>query len=224
MIEPNASGHSEEAKLSKASASRFSLYLRHLDRLTSEGVQKISSSQLGQALDISDAQIRKDLANLGSLGQPGIGYNARELIQALRQRLGIDRTWAVVIVGVGNLARALLRYQGFRKQGFNFVALFDSDPQKIGQSLEGLQIHDLNYMPAIVRQTRAELGVLAVPTGAAQMVADALVQAGIQGILNFAPTVIRLPPGVSNVGVDLAVQLEQLAFQVHLAHVGQKEE
>src|SRR5437660_12552048 len=110
-----------EPKLSRASVQRFSLYLRHLERWNAEGLQVGSSSQLGEALGINDAQVRKDLAYLGNLGQPGIGYYTRELIAALRYRLGVDRTWTAVVVGVGNLARALLRYGGFAQQGFQFV-------------------------------------------------------------------------------------------------------
>jgi len=213
---PPSSGGSEP-RLSRASVNRFSLYLRHLERLAQEGVQKVSSGQLGDALGINDAQVRKDLAYLGNLGQPGIGYHAPELITALRHRLGIDRPWSAVLVGVGNLARALLRYRGFEEQGFRFVALFDADPQKVGQQVDGLVIRGPDEMPAVVAATGAELGVVTVPAAAAQTVADALVAAGIRGILNFAPTILRLPPGVSLVAVDLAVQLEQLAFLVHLA-------
>jgi redox-sensing transcriptional repressor len=212
------SGHSggELHRLSRASVHRFSLYLRHLERLQNEGAQKVSSSQLGTALGINDAQVRKDLAYLGNLGQPGIGYPIGDLIAALRCRLGIDRPWPAVLVGVGNLARALLHYRGFQRQGFNFVALFDADAKKVGQQLDGLQIYPPERMAEVIAQTGAELGVLAVPASAAQGVADSLVAAGIRGILNFAPTVLRLPPNVSLVSVDLAVQLEQLAFLVHL--------
>jgi redox-sensing transcriptional repressor len=206
-----------EPRLSRASVNRFSLYLRHLERLYHEGTHKVSSSQLGEALSINDAQVRKDLAYLGNLGQPGIGYNAQDLIVAMRHRMGIDRQWPVVVVGIGNLARALLRYRGFERQGFQFVALFDADPEKVGQEVDGLTIHAPEQMAEIVVATSAELGVLAVPAGAAQGVADALVATGIRGILNFAPTVLRLPAHVSLVSVDLAVQLEQLAFLVHLA-------
>src|ERR1700687_2239111 len=113
-----------EPKLSRASVQRFSLYLRHLERWNQEGQQIVSSSQLGEALGINDAQVRKDLAYLGSLGQPGIGYYTQEVITVLRHRLGVDRKWAAVVVGVGNLARALLRYGGFTQQGFQFVGLF----------------------------------------------------------------------------------------------------
>src|SRR5213594_4150035 len=132
-------GNGGEPRLSRASVGRFSLYLRHLERFHREGVQTVSSGQLGIALGITDAQVRKDLAYLGNLGQPGIGYPAHELIGALRMRMGTDRQWSVVVVGIGNLARALLRYQGFEKQGFSFVALFDTDAGKVGQIVEGLE-------------------------------------------------------------------------------------
>jgi redox-sensing transcriptional repressor len=219
----HASHSANEARLSRASVHRFSLYLRRLQRFLREGVQTVSSGQLGDALGITDAQVRKDLAYLGNLGQPGIGYPARELIDALRHCLGIDRPWNAVVVGIGNLARALLRYRGFEQQGFQFVALFDSDPSKVGQSVDGLEIISTDQMPEIVARSGAELGVVAVPAEAAQQVADALVNAGIRGILNFAPTALRLPPGVSLVAVDMAVQLEQLAFLVHLNQESEKE-
>ncbi|MBX9680495.1 MAG: redox-sensing transcriptional repressor Rex [Gemmataceae bacterium] len=205
-----------EHKLSRASVGRFSLYLRHLERLHREGTATVSSSLLGEALAITDAQVRKDLAYLGNLGQPGIGYPTQELIEALRHRLGTDRTWKAVVVGAGNLARALLRYRGFERQGFHFVALFDSSPEKVGQIVEGLEVLPTAKMAEAMPALGAELGVLAVPADAAQEVADELTAAGIRGILNFAPTVLRLPTGVSLVAVDLAVQLEQLAFLVHL--------
>lgn len=215
---PESSGgaHTEQ-KLSRASVQRFSLYLRHLQRWNLEGLQVVSSSQLGDALAINDAQVRKDLANLGNLGQPGIGYYTRELITALRHRLGVDRTWTAVVVGVGNLARALLRYGGFSQQGFKFVGLFDADPHKVGQQIDGLEIHPPAKLREVIAQAKADLAVITVPAEKAQEVADALVAAGIKGILNFAPVMLRLPAHVSLVAVDLAVQLEQLAFLVHLS-------
>ena len=212
----SSAGGAGDARLSRASVHRFSLYLRHVQRFVREGAQTVSSVQLGEALGFTDAQIRKDLAYLGNLGHPGIGYPAQELIDALRHRLGIDRTWRTVVVGVGNLARALLRYRGFEQQGFQFVALFDADARKVGQKIDGLEVYDPKRMPEVVASLKAELAVVAVPADAAQGVTDALVAAGILGILNFAPTVVRLPEGVSLVSVDLAVQLEQLAFLVQL--------
>jgi redox-sensing transcriptional repressor len=190
------------AKPSRASVGRLSLYLRRLESLHRDGISKVSSRLLGEALGVSDAQVRKDLAYLGNLGHPGIGYEAPELIVAIRRALGIDRAWPTVLVGVGNLARALLRYKGFIERGFRFVALFDDDPTKIGQTLEGLLVHSLEDMPAILAETKAELGVLTVPSEAAQSVAEVLVAAGIRGVLNFTPQVLRLPTEINVVSVE----------------------
>jgi redox-sensing transcriptional repressor len=203
-----------EQRLSRASVGRLSLYLRCLQQMLREGAVKVSSGQLGEALGITDAQVRKDLAYLGSLGHPGIGYPTQDLIAAIRRTLGVDRPWSVVVVGVGNLARALLRYRGFQEQGFRIVALVDTDLSKVGQKIDGLIVQAPERLPELIAATGAELGLLAVPADAAQGVADALVAAGIRGILNFAPTVLRLPASISLVSVDLTVQLEQLAFLV----------
>ena len=210
-------GNGSEARLSRASAGRLSLYLRQLKGCVQEGLKKISSSQLGEAVGITDVQVRKDLAHLGSLGQPGIGYATDELIAAIRRALGIDHDWKVAVVGAGNLARALLRYHGFQQQGFSIVALFDSDASKIGKVIEGLTVHGPADIASVVPASGAELAMLTVPSEAAQSVADALTAAGIKGILNFAPAILRLPHDVSLVPVDLAMQLEQLAFLVQVS-------
>lgn len=202
------------SNISRAAVGRLSLYLRRLEGLLQEGSAKVSSGQLGEPLGVPDTQVRKDLASLGGLGHSGIGYAIPKLISAIRQTLGINREWSVALVGVGNLARALLRYRGFRQHGFRFVALFDADPSKIGTRIDGLEIHDPGHMTEVIRTTRAELGLLTVPSEAAQKVADDLVAAGVRGVLNFAPAVLRLPPAVSLVSVDLTIQLEQLAFLV----------
>jgi redox-sensing transcriptional repressor len=210
------SSEGQEPRLSRASAGRLSLYLRQLEGLLREGVVRVSSNLLGRSLCVTDTQVRKDLAALGSLGQAGIGYDVPELIDAIRSTLGIDRQWRTALVGVGNLARALLRYHGFLERGFRIVALFDADPAKVGKTVEGLVVHSPERMPAVVAATRAELGVLTVPAEAAQSVAEELIAAGVRGLLNFAPGVLRVPDGISVVHVDLTVQLEQLAFLVHL--------
>jgi redox-sensing transcriptional repressor len=199
---------------SRASVGRLSLYLRHLESLLRDGTETVSSGQLGEPLGVTDAQVRKDLAYLGHLGQPGIGYPTQDLIAALRHALGVDRPWTAALVGVGNLARALLRYRGFQQRGFRIVALFDADPSKVGLEVDGLKIHAMSEISAVVAATRADLGMLTVPSESAQSVADALVAAGVKGILNFAPVILRLPRHVSLVSVDLTVQLEQLAFLV----------
>ena len=209
-----------EARLSRASVARLSLYLRRLEDLLREGVPRISSSQLAESLGVTDAQVRKDLAALGNLGHPGVGYDAAAVIGVIRRVLGIDRTWPVALVGVGNLARALLRYQGFVDRGFRVVALIDADPSKIGQTVEGLPIQSSACLAEVMARTGVELAVLTVPVHAAQGVAGELVAAGVKGILNFTPAVLRIPEQVSVVNVDLTVQLEQLAFLVQMGRGG----
>lgn len=203
--------------LSKASVGRLSLYLRCLETLHEDGHARVSSGALGAALAVPDTQVRKDLAPLNCPGQPGIGYAVTELIQAIRYCLGLDRSWKAVLVGVGNLGRALLRYYGFRQRGFLIVALFDCEPNLIGSPLDELTVYPVARMADVVTATNADFGILTVPSPAAQEVADALVEAGVRGLLNFAPCVIRVPEGVSVVNVDLTIQLEQLAFQVQMS-------
>jgi redox-sensing transcriptional repressor len=202
-----------EQKLSRAAAHRLSLYLRCVAVWPADG-GKVSSGRIAAAVGVSDAQVRRDLAALGHLGQRGIGYEARDLAAAIRAALGINRTWRAVLVGVGNLARALLRYQGFRAQGFEIVGLFDADPAKVGQVIEGLTVEPIAKLGERASELGAELGVLTVPGDVAQSIADVLAAAGVRGILNFAPVVLRLPFPVRLVTVDLAIQLEQLAFLV----------
>ena len=204
-----------DTRLSRAAAQRLSLYLRSLDALARAGTT-LSSQDLAKTVGVSAAQVRRDLAALGHLGQRGIGYEPAGLAAAIRKTLGIDRPWKAVLVGVGNLARALLRYQGFADHGFEIVGLFDTDPSKVGQSVAGLRIEPLNQLKESVPRYRAELGILTVPSEAAQAVANQMVQAGLRGVMNFAPVLLDLPKGVQVVTVDLAIQLEQLAFAVHL--------
>jgi redox-sensing transcriptional repressor len=202
-----------EPRLSRAAAHRLSLYLRCVGGWPADR-GKVSSSRIAAEVGVSDAQVRRDLAALGHLGQRGIGYDAKDLSTAIRAALGINRTWRAVLVGVGNLARALLKYQGFRAQGFEVAGLFDTDPGTVGQAVEGLEVEPADRVAARVAELGAELGVLTVPGSVAQGVADELARAGVRGILNFAPVVLKLPPKVRLVTVDLAVQLEQLAFLV----------
>jgi redox-sensing transcriptional repressor len=206
-----------DVRLSRASVGRLSLYLRILETCQREGLTTVSSSLLGESVGVTDAQVRKDLAYL-NLGHPGIGYATQGLIRAIRHTLGIDRDWSAVLVGVGNLARALLRYRGFQEQGFRIVALFDTHPEKVGEQVEGMHVYGPEMLARVVRETGAELGVLTVPAESAQEVADDLVEAGIRGLLNFAPVVLRVPTGTNVVTVDLTVQLEQLAFLVQLSN------
>lgn len=197
-----------------AVVSRLSLYLRELQHLVRIGQETTSSNQLGPLLGFSDAQVRKDLAYFGQFGYPGIGYRCDELIAAIKHILGTDRDWPVALVGMGNLGHALIRYKGFARQGFRIVAAFDVEPSKIGKSFGGVAIYDLHSLGEKVKSLGIMLAMLAVPGEAAQAVADEVVASGVQGIVNFAPVTITLPPHVRVVGVDLAMELEQLTFAV----------
>lgn len=203
-----------ETAVPKAVVTRLSLYLRELEHLVRDGHATTSSTQLGRVLGFTDAQVRKDLAYFGHFGYPGIGYRCDELIVAVRRILGTDQAWTVALVGAGNLGRALLGYRGFQQRGFSFVAAFDIDPAKIGSLIEGLRVQHLDRLSQMAQENRIRLGMIAVPAVAAQSVADRLLAAGVEGILNFAPVTLSLPASVSQAGVDLAIELEQLAFSV----------
>ncbi len=198
----------------KAVVARLSLYLRELQQLLADNKPTTSSRMLGRKLGFTDAQVRKDLAYFGHFGYPGIGYRCEELVQAIRGILGTNRRWPVAMIGAGNLGRALLGYRGFQQQGFEIVAAFDSDPAKIGDKIDTVQIYHPDRLPELVREHRIKLGLITVPAMAAQAAADQLVAAGVEGILNFAPVTLTLPSGIRRIGVDLAIELEQLTFAV----------
>ncbi len=204
-----------EGGVPKAVVSRLSLYLRELQRVLRSGKSTISSTQLGKMLGITDAQVRKDFANFGQFGYPGIGYRCQELIENIRQILGTkDRLWPVALVGCGNLGQALLGYAGFHDQGFRVEYAYDVTPTVIGQPLGDLTVRDLRQLDVDVQERDIKLAILAVPAAAAQEVTDRLVEVGISGILNFAPVTLVVPDSVTIAEVDLAIQLEQLSFAV----------
>jgi len=196
---------------------RLSFYLRQLEAFQNAEKHTISSKQLGDALGYTDAQVRKDLAYFGQFGHPGIGYRVEELISQLRKILGTDKVWNVLLVGAGNLGRALIAYRGFLRKGFRLSAIFDADERKVGHAFGDLTVSSMDNLAAIVADQKIKLAIMSVPGEAAQGVADKLVAAGVRGILNFAPVSITVPPDVSTQGVDLAVQLEQLSFKMSLA-------
>src|SRR6478752_6887984 len=155
----------------KAVINRLSLYLRELQRLVRDGHETTSSTQLGKLLEFTDAQVRKDLAYFGQFGYPGIGYRCSELIDAIKGILGTKQPWPLAIVGLGNLGRALMGYRGFAQQGFEIVAAFDTDPAKVGKSVEGIEIFDLERVQQIAKDRCIRLAIIAVPAAAAQKVA-----------------------------------------------------
>jgi redox-sensing transcriptional repressor len=197
---------------------RLSLYLRQLEAFDRNGRRTVSSRQLGESLRLTDAQVRKDLAYFGQFGRPGIGYRVDELIAQVKRILGTDKTWSVVLVGAGNLGRALSAYRGFESKGFHLVGVFDNDPGLVGKRLGPYAVQPLSDAPAMVQQHAVRLAMLAVPADHAQQVADFLINAGVRGLLNFAPVSLTVPPSVAVNSVDLAVQLEQLSFQVSLSN------
>ena len=202
----------DRIEIPRPTVKRLSLYLREVERRLSAGSVTISSRQLGDALNIADTQIRKDLGHFGQIGRSGVGYQAQDLAATLRQILGLDRSWPTVLVGAGNIGQALLAYPPFALRGFKILAAFDRSPEVIGQEFEGVLVHSMEVMETFVREQQIHLGLVAVPSEAAQEVAGQLVRYGVRGILNFAPTRLDIDAGV--VSVDLSRSLEMLAFQV----------
>jgi redox-sensing transcriptional repressor len=200
-------------QVSELTTNRLSVYLRCLNILEGAGVRTISSQLLAEQFHLNAAQIRKDLAYFGEFGVRGVGYYVRDLKRHLRQILGLDRKLRVAIIGAGNLGLALADYPGFRQEGFEISALFDASSQKVGQqSRGGVPIHDINDLKKFVRKDSIRIGVIAVPTEAAQNVADLIVAVGIKAVLNFSPGTLQVPSDVKLKSVDLTVSLESLSF------------
>jgi redox-sensing transcriptional repressor len=172
----------------------------------------VSSERLAELAGVNAAKVRKDLSYLGSYGTRGVGYDVEYLLHEISRELGLTHDWPVAIVGVGNLGQALANYRGFGARGFRVVALFDSDPAKLGKQVGDLEIEPLRRLPVIARDRGVAIGIIATPAHAAQEVADRLVEAGVTSILNFAPTVVAAPNGVSLRKVDLAIELQILSF------------
>ncbi len=200
--------------LPQPAVGRLSLYYRELHRLLESGVGSINSQQLGGLVDVSPAVVRRDLSALGTIGRRGVGYDVSVLIERIGFVLGSGVQWKVVLVGVGSLGDALLRYRGFERLGFQLIAAFDNDPARVGTSIGGVETRDASEIDAVLAHQRPDLAILAVPATEAAKVAARLVAAGISGVLNFAPTTLRLPAGVAVVNVDLASELQKLAFSV----------
>lgn len=200
-------------QVSELTATRLSVYLRCLNTLEAAGVTAVSSRTLAEQFHLNAAQIRKDLAYFGEFGVRGVGYNVRDLKRHLRVILGLDRGVSVGVVGAGNLGLALADYPGFHQEGFEIVALFDTDRSKVGRkSRGGVRIIDMVDFRKVVKRDGIDIVVLAVPGSAAQDVVNASVAAGIRAILNFSPGAIKVPPGVKLRNVDLTVSLESLSF------------
>ena len=192
---------------------RLSVYLRCLSFLEEAGQQTVSSQELAERFHLNSAQIRKDLACFGEFGTRGVGYNVSRLKEQLVHTLGIDRKRNVLIVGAGNLGMALADYRGFNENGFQIIGLVDVDPDKVGRSSRsGIPVYPYGELPSIVRQRGVDIAIIAVTSDAAQQVYDALADAGVNAILNFAPLQIRTQERVKLKSVDLRINLESLSF------------
>jgi redox-sensing transcriptional repressor len=199
---------------------RLPIYARALTTLEDHGRDVVSSQELGTILDVTPAQIRKDLSYFGRFGKQGRGYNVRRLAQELRQILGLDRQWSMILVGVGHLGMAILSYDGFLPQGFIIVDAFDSDPTTIGKPVAGLNVRDVAELPQYLKTRQVDIGIVAVPATAAGSIIDTLVSGGVRSILNYAPVAMHVPENVQVKNIDPVLALQSMTFYLKSAIPG----
>jgi redox-sensing transcriptional repressor len=197
---------------------RLPLYARSLRYLLEEGVHSVSSQELGERINVTAAQIRKDLSYFGEFGKQGIGYDVEKLLNHIERILGLTHKWPVVLVGVGYLGQAIARYEGFHTQGLEIVGLFDSDPAKVGQKVGELAIQDFSHIHQVVQAANARLAIVAVPATVAQGVADMLVDAGVRAILNYAPIILQVPDDVWVRYIDPVAVLHSMTYYLAREH------
>lgn len=204
-------------KIPEVTITRLSLYLRCLNELESEGVEVISSSELGERCGLNPAQIRKDLAYFGEFGTRGVGYHVKELKEDIKRVLGLDKEWEVALVGVGNLGKALLSYSGFKKHGFKIAVAFDKviDEERKKAIPEGCELYSADAMEEVIKKKNLKIAIVAVNPQEAQAVIDRLVKAGIKGVLNFVPIRVYASKDIVIRNIDLSVELETLTFYVN---------
>jgi redox-sensing transcriptional repressor len=196
----------------EATVARLPLYLRVLVDLVTDGDVTVSSDALAVAAGVTSAKVRKDLSYLGSYGTRGKGYDVAYLVHQIRRELGLTQPWPIAIVGIGNLGQALANFRGFGERGFRVAALVDNDPAKVGERLGDVVVRPVDELAALVAEQGIAIGVIATPAGSAQDAAEALVAAGVRSILNFAPTLVSVPPAVTVRKVDVAIELQILAY------------
>ena len=193
---------------------RLPVYGRALALLQGQGREVVNSQELGERLGVTPAQIRKDLSYFGRFGKQGRGYNVARLLEELNQILGLTHEWAMVLVGVGQLGRAILGYDGFAPQGFRIIAAFDDDPNTIGTSVNGQTIKPVSTLRETLEQNKADIGIVAVPGASAQRVIDNLVDCGVKAILNYAPIAAQAPPHVRIKDIDPVLALQSMTFYI----------
>ncbi len=201
-----------ERGIPEATIARLPVYLRALSALSDRAITTASSEELASTAGVNSAKLRKDLSYLGSYGTRGVGYDVEYLRYQIAREIGLTQDWPVIIVGIGNLGHALAGYSGFVSRGFRVVGLLDADPKRIGEAVAGLTIRPYDELEEIVRASAVSIGVIATPAGVAQDVCDRLVAAGVTSVLNFAPTVLSVPPGVDVRKVDLSIEMQILAY------------
>jgi redox-sensing transcriptional repressor len=201
-----------DRSIPEATVGRLPRYLQALSGMAAEGIVVASSEDLALAAGVTSAKVRKDLSHLGSYGTRGVGYDVAYLIHQIRRELGLTQDWGIAIAGIGNLGHALANYKGFGARGFRVAALIDIDPEKVGERVGDIEVLHVDALPELVRERGIAIGVIATPATAVQDIGDRLVTAGIRSILNFAPAPLVVPPGVSVRSVDLAVELQILAY------------
>ena len=199
-------------KISESAVHRLSLYLRILEDLEGEHRATVSSEEMSGRSATTAAQVRKDLSLFGSFGKRGLGYDVADLAGRLRRILGLDRRWRVALIGAGRIGSALVEYGGFGERGFDVVAIFDSDASKVGERWGGLHVQDIGAFEAVAGEEGVEIVILAIPVEAAPSVMGHVRNAGVRGILNFAPTKLKVPEGVAVKDVNMVMELEALSF------------
>ncbi|MED5563861.1 MAG: redox-sensing transcriptional repressor Rex, partial [Gemmatimonadota bacterium] len=199
-------------KISESAVRRLSLYLRILEDLERKGQNTVSSEEMSGRSATTAAQVRKDLSLFGSFGKRGLGYAVTELAERLKKILGLDRRWRVALVGAGRIGSALVEYSGFAERGYDVVAIFDSDASKVGGKWGGLCVRDISEFEAVSNDESVEMVILAIPVEAVPSVMEHVEKAGIRGILNFAPTKLKVPLGVAVKDVNMVMELEALSF------------
>ena len=199
-------------RIADSTVRRLSAYLRFLEDFEGRGLSTISSDELARRGGTTSAQVRKDLSFFGSFGKRGLGYSVPELAGRLREILGLGREWKVIIIGAGKIGAALAQYRGFTQRGFHILAAYDSNPEKVGSTLEGIPVRNISQLEKDVAREIPDIAVVTVPSDSAQAVVDRVVQAGIKAILNFAPTQLQVPADVTMKTVNMAMELEGLSF------------
>jgi redox-sensing transcriptional repressor len=207
-------------RISETTVRRLSLYLRILEEVERGGTDTISSEELAERAATTAAQVRKDLSLFGSFGKRGLGYAVPQLAAELREILGLDRAWRVALVGAGRIGSALFEYPGFRRRGFEIVAVLDADPGKRGTRWGGVPVQDIGELERVLESERVDIVILAIPAEAVPDVSARVVATGVKGILNFAPMQLRVPPDVAVKDVNMVMELEALSFALSQAGRG----